>query len=145
MEFWAALVGEPVLKTGKTRVFGRGDNPINFVSVEDVARFAMLALDNPKARNQTIDIGGPENLTLNQVVEVFERVSGRPARKNHVPLPAMRIMNVIMRRINPALSRQIAAGVYMDTQDQTFDMRPTLRRYPMTLTRLEDIAQRGRA
>ena len=38
METWAGLVGEPLVETGKTRIFGRGGNPINFVSADDVAR-----------------------------------------------------------------------------------------------------------
>jgi hypothetical protein len=32
MGFWAMMVGEPILKTGKTTIFGRGNNPINSVS-----------------------------------------------------------------------------------------------------------------
>ncbi len=48
MELWAALVGEPILKTGKTTIFGRGNNPINFVSAEDVARFSVLALQDSR-------------------------------------------------------------------------------------------------
>jgi hypothetical protein len=85
MEIWAAMVGEPILKTGKTTIFGRGNNPINFVSAEDVAKFCVIALQDPQARNQVIEIGGPENLTFNQVAELFGKASGRPAKKNHVP------------------------------------------------------------
>ena len=69
MEFWAANVGEPILKTGKTTIFGSGKNPINFVCVEDVAKFCLIALEDPKALNQVIDVGGPENLTFNQVAD----------------------------------------------------------------------------
>lgn len=147
MEFWAALVGQPILDKGRTTIFGRGVNPVNFVAVDDVAQFAVMALENPAARNQVIEIGGPENLSLLQVAETFERVLGRTAKKSHVPLPMMRVMSVLLRPIKPALSAQIAAGVYMDSADQTLDMTETLKRFPMTLTRLEDVvrAQHGRA
>ena len=87
-------------------------------------------------------VGGPENLTLNQVAEIFEKVAGRPASKSHMPLPVMRVMSVVMRPFNPALARQIAAGVFMDTADQTFDMSETLKLYPVKLTRLEDYVRR---
>ena len=43
METWAKLIGEPLVKTGKTRIFGRGVNPINFVSASDVAQFVASA------------------------------------------------------------------------------------------------------
>lgn len=141
MEFWAALVGEPILKTGKTTIFGRGDNPINFVCVADVARYALIALDDPSARNQIIEIGGPENPTMNQVAELFERIAGRPAQKSHVPLPMMRIMSAVMQPFNPPLSRQIAAGILMDTADMTFDPSSTSQKYPVPLTRLADFAR----
>jgi uncharacterized protein YbjT (DUF2867 family) len=140
MEFWAALVGEPIVKTGKTTIFGRGNNPINFISVDDVARYALIALDDPRARNQIIEVGGPENLTMNQVAEIFEQMVGRPAQKSHVPLPMMRVMSTMMRPFNPAMSRQIAAGIVMDTADWTFDPSRTLKQFPVQLTKLEEYA-----
>jgi hypothetical protein len=69
-------------------------------------------------------------------------VLGRTAKKQHVPLPVMRLMSVLVRPFKPALSTQIAAGVQMDTTDQTLDINPTLRAFPMTLTRLEDVVRR---
>jgi uncharacterized protein YbjT (DUF2867 family) len=139
MEFWAVLIGQPIVAKRRATVFGRGINPINFVAVDDVARFALMALENPVARNQIIEIGGPENLTLLQVVETFERVTGTTAKKSHVPVTVMRVMSALMRPIRPALSRQIAAGVYMDTADLTLDMRETLIRFPMQLQSLENV------
>jgi uncharacterized protein YbjT (DUF2867 family) len=141
MEFWAALVGEPIVKTGKTTIFGRGDNPINFVSADDVARYALIALDDPRARNQVIEIGGPENLTMNQVAALFEKIAGRAAQKSHVPLPMMRVMSFVSRPFNPALSRQVAAGINMDTADWTFDPRATQKKFAVPLTTLEEYAR----
>jgi uncharacterized protein YbjT (DUF2867 family) len=141
MEFWATLIGQPIVEKGRTTIFGRGSNPVNFVSVADVAKFALIALENSAAQNQVIEIGGPENLSLRQVAEIFERVTGKNGKKRHVPLPLMKVMTVLVRPVNPALSRQIAAGVYMDTEDQTFDMTETLRRFPVSLTRLEDVVR----
>lgn len=142
MEFWGAMVGEPILKSGKTTIFGSGNNPINFVSAADVAAFAVIALESINARNQTINVGGPENLTLNQVAELFEKVGGKPAKKTHVPLPMMRMMRVVVRPFNPMLSLQITGGILMDTKNQTCNMSATLQRYPVKLHRMEEMAQR---
>jgi len=140
MELWAQLIGQPILERGKITVFGRGNNPINFVAVEDVAHFVNIALEDPRARNRVIEIGGPENLTMNQVAEIFERASGRQAKKHHIPLPMMRIMSILMQPINPALSRQIRAGLYMDTANLRYDMTETARAFGIQLTLLEEIA-----
>ena len=51
-------------------------------------------------------------------------------------------MSRIVRPFNPALSRAMRAGVYMDTADQRFDMSKTLEQFPVSLTRLEDFIER---
>ena len=142
MEHWAAMVGKPILEHGKTTIFGGGKTPINFVSFEDVARYAVIALEDPRCRNRILEIGGPENLTFDQVAETFERITGRPAKKRHVPLPAMRIMSRLLQPINPVLSRMIRAGIYMDTADQRLDIAPLVREFGVTPTLLEEVARR---
>lgn len=117
MEFWATLVGQPLVDTGRTQVFGRGNNPVNFVSVTDVAEAVEAAVLDPALRRVELDMGGPENLTMNQVVEIFERASGKNGKVSHVPLAAMRIMSIVMRPINPVMARQVQAGILMDTTD----------------------------
>jgi uncharacterized protein YbjT (DUF2867 family) len=143
METWGALIGEPLLKTGKTRIFGRGSNPLNFVSVHDVARFVELAVVDPAMRGELVEVGGPENLSMRQVAQTFETVSGKVGKKSHVPLPMMRLMSVLMRPVNPTLARQAQAGVVMDTHDFSFDPSETSRRYPsISLTSLAEVVRR---
>ena len=130
METWAALIGEPLLKTGKTTIFGQGDNPINFVSVYDIARFVELAVTDPAMQGVTVEVGGPENPSMRQVVRTFETISGKHGKVNSVPLSVMRLMSVLMRLVKPAMASQIQAGVVMDTHEMSFDSTETSRRYP---------------
>lgn len=143
METWARLVGEPLVKTGRTRIFGRGDNPINFVSAHDVAGFVALAVVDPAMRGKTVEVGGPDNLSMKQVARTVETETGKRGKISHVPLPMMRLMSVLMRPINPTLARQIQAGVVMDTADMTFDASEIRRRYPAILvTTLAEVVRR---
>jgi uncharacterized protein YbjT (DUF2867 family) len=144
METWAKVVGEPLLKCGKTRIFGRGRNPINFVSADDVARFVELAVVDPAMRGVSVDVGGPENLSMRRFVEVFQDVTGQSGSVGHVPLPMMRALSVVLRPVNPALARVIQAGVVMDTRDMSFDPTDLLRRYPsIPLTPLAEFVRRS--
>src|SRR5215469_2278910 len=143
MDLWAQFIGQPILGQGKTTIFGRGNNPVNFVAVEDVARFVCAALEDPGAGQRVIKVGGPENLTLNQVAEIFERASGRQAKKRHVPLPLMRVMSILMQPVNPALSRLIRLGIFMDTANLCYGMTETARACGIQLTRMEEIARRA--
>jgi uncharacterized protein YbjT (DUF2867 family) len=142
MESWAVMVGEPLLRSGQTTIFGRGQNPVNFVSADDVAKFAVIALEDPRAKDLVLEVGGPENHTLTQVAEVFERLRGRPATKKHAPLVMLKVMSRLVGPFNPGLGRAMRAGVYMDTADQTLDMSKTLSQFPVALTRLEDFVKR---
>lgn len=142
MELWMTIIAGPVAEGKPAVIFGRGVNPINFVSVEDVASFALIALQDPAARGETIDVGGPENLTMAQVAETVGRVTGKPVTMRHVPLPMMRLMGTLAGPFNEGFARQSRAGVMMDAQDMTFDPSETLKRFPLKLTRLEEVARR---
>lgn len=48
-------------------MFGRGDNPVNFVSAADVAALTALTVTDPGLRGQVLELGGPDNLTFNQL------------------------------------------------------------------------------
>ena len=132
------LIGEPILQKGKVSLFGKGNNPRNFVAADDMARFVMIALADPRAAGQLIKVGGPENWTNMDVVGLYEQISGRQAKVSHVPLGILRVMSRLIRPFHPGLSQAMQSSILFDTTDQTFDMRETLQTYPMTLTRLED-------
>jgi nucleoside-diphosphate-sugar epimerase len=95
-----------------------------------------------KSLNEVIEVGGPEHLTMNQVAEIFERLSGRQAKKRHIPLPMMRVMSIVMKPVNPALSRQIRLGVFMETANLCYDMTETAITFGVRLTPFEEIARR---
>lgn len=141
MELWAAIVRDSLIKSGTATVFGRGENPINFVSVQDVARLIELAVKDRRLRGETLDIGGPENLTFNALVEVVAASSCRPAKARHVPLAALRMTEALMRPFKPDLAGLIEAAVRMDTVDMSFDPAEAAAKCPeIPLCRLTDVA-----
>jgi uncharacterized protein YbjT (DUF2867 family) len=122
LETWLGIIGGPLVGTGKTLVFGRGENPINFVSALDVARFVDLAIADVAKRGQILEVAGPANLTLNQLVEMAQHVSGRTGRVSHTPRPAMRLLSVVLRPINRMRAGQIQAALVMDTTNMALDV-----------------------
>jgi NADH dehydrogenase len=139
METWAHALGDSIVKGRQAMVFGRGANPINFVSAGDVASFAVFALTNPDAEGRVIEIGGPENVTETQFVQMIQQVTGRAGKIQHIPLPMMRLLGVVARPFNPTFSRQNQAGVLMDTADMTFDSAEALKLVPLRLKRLDEV------
>ncbi len=106
VELWAEIMRKPI-------VFGRGTNPINFVSVGDVADVVERAVVDLSLRGQVLEVGGPQNLTFNELAAVLASVRDRPAKVRHVPRSLLRAM--------APLSRRVRAAIVMDTIDMTFD------------------------
>lgn len=131
------LIGQPILQKGKVSLFGQGENPRNFVAAQDVAQFAVLALTTPQMAGEIVEIGGPENWTNMEVVRLYERMAGKQAKVSHVPLGVLRVMAAVIRPFHPGLSQVMTSSIWFDTTDQTFDPRPTSRKYPILLTQLE--------
>ncbi|NIV30455.1 MAG: NmrA family NAD(P)-binding protein [Anaerolineae bacterium] len=138
-----ALIGKPILETGKVSLFGRGDNPRNFVAADDVAQVVVMVLTDPALRGGVVDVGGPENLSNMDVVRLYEEQAGRPAKVSHVPVPALQVMYRLLRPFHPGLSGVMQISILADRTDQTFDPSATLERFPIELTRLEEFV-RGR-
>jgi len=49
-----------------------------------------VAVEDPAVRGAVIEIGGPENLTMNELVERFRTITGALGKDSHVPLAVMR-------------------------------------------------------
>ncbi len=76
METWLSPhLGLDVENT-KAMIYGSGTNPTSYISLHDIAQFAVDALHNPAARNATVELGGPEALTQLAVMALFEKLTG---------------------------------------------------------------------
>ncbi len=140
IETWVKLVGEPLLESGKTVVFGRGENPINFVSARDVARFVNLAVADFALRGRMIEVGGPQDLTFNRFVQIFESQTGVSGGVSHVPRLALRLSAGLLHPFKPTLAGQIRTAYLMDTIDMRFDQTETTRLYPDLIpTSMEEV------
>ncbi len=121
METWAAIVGGPILASGRARIFGRGRNPINFVSAADVATVVedvVVEAEGASPAGRTIEVVGPEDLAFDDLVTRFGTALGHPVPTSHVPLPMLRAMALALRPFKPVFADQVAAAVVLDTTDR---------------------------
>jgi len=137
MESWPArVVGAPALAGAPVVIVGEGRRRHTFVAEDDVAAFAVAAVDSPQAINQRVAIGGPEALSWRDVVALYERVVGRPLEVRFVsagePVPGL----------PPAVLPLLAS---FDTYDSVFDTQQPASLFGITLTSLETIARRQAA
>ena len=123
MERWVWLVGQKVPAGGKALVLGSGENPVNFVSAEDVASVVVDAATGAPA-GRVIDVAGPEDVTLLDIVDRFEVALGRPVPVQKVPPVALRAMSLLARPFAPARAWQARAAALMDSTDMAIRAQP---------------------
>ena len=74
--FGVAILG-PIARGVPVMLYKGGDAKTNFISINDVAAYAVASVDNPAARNQVIQLGGPQPVSYPEVVQIFHRVMGK--------------------------------------------------------------------
>jgi NADH dehydrogenase len=143
METWVGLTGAPLLHGEKAMVFGRGRNPMNFVSAHDVAAYVEIALRDPSLRGSVLTVGGPENLTMRELVATFAELTGTQLRVRRFPRPMLRLGSHLLARRNPMLAGHMRGGVTVDTRDQRFDPSANLHAFPsVRLTTVKELIRR---
>ena len=140
LETWIDVLEQTATRSGRPLIFGRGRNPINFVSADDVADLVARVACDPATRGDTLSIGGPQNLTMLAFAAAIQRAAGRVTSARHVPRAGLRTMATVMRPFKPALARQARSALLMDSSDMTFDPHVTRDAYPdIPCTALEDL------
>jgi len=125
LETWIGVIGVHLADQGKALVLGPGENPINFVSVNDVATVIDRAVHDRAFRRRTVTVTGLENLTFTDLARRLIDASGRPGRITHIPLTALRVLSVLARPVAPAFARKAHAGVFMNITDMAVNDHST--------------------
>lgn len=138
MEVWLGPALGFDIKNGKAQVFGSGKNAISWISLADVAQFAVMCVEHPKASNTTIELGGPEALAPLDVVRACEEVCGRSFEVQQVPEDVLRAQRAAAT--DPFQQTFTALMLAYATGDR-IDMRSTLRTFPVPLVSVKQYAR----
>jgi uncharacterized protein YbjT (DUF2867 family) len=135
MEVWLspALGFDP--GNGIVRVYGAGDNPISWISFRDVARAAAAAVAEPAARNQLVEIGGPQAFSPREVVRMFEAARAGDIAVEHVPESALAAQ---MAAATDSLQKSFAGLMLQDAGGDAIDPAHSRRLFPMQMTSVRD-------
>ena len=89
-----------------TPIVGDGMQRIQPVWVDDVARAVAESLERPEAAGRTLDLGGPEVVTWNELWPRLKRAAGVRRPSVHVPLSVMRPQAALFELLpNPPVTR----------------------------------------
>jgi NADH dehydrogenase len=113
---------------GAARIFGGGHNKISWISFQDVAKFAVAGLDNPRARNVVVRLGGPDALSPLEVVRLAEQITGKTVTVQHV---SEQDLQAQYEAATDPLQQSMAALMLYYARGDAVDMTETLGALPV--------------
>ncbi|MCB8969169.1 MAG: SDR family oxidoreductase [Ardenticatenaceae bacterium] len=134
MEVWiGAVVGIPLQAGQPVTLVGKGNHQHAFVSVGDVAKYAVTAVSHAAARNKAIRIAGPVSYTWTEIVETTGQVLGQSLPINYMP------MGETVPLIPEMMSSMLSG---FETYESGIDMNETASIYGIQPTPLAVFAER---
>ena len=138
METWLTPALGFDIENSKVSLYGDGTNPVSYISYYDVAKFVMACMSNSFARDNILELGGPELISPLDVVNIFEETSGRHFSVQYTPKEA--IKDQIKKTKDPMEISFLALQLAMANGDP-IDMRETLTHFPMKLKSIRDFTR----
>jgi len=97
------LLGEP-LRAGKpVPFFGSGTEPLNWISADDVAAEIVRVLHDPAAAGTVRELRGVDRMSRRDALALLERALGATARRQHLPVPVVRLARVVSGALHPGV------------------------------------------
>lgn len=145
MEIWLSSHLGFDFQNAKATIYGSGQNKISYISLHNVADFAVAALSNPAARNAVIELGGPDTLSPLEVVRMFEKISGRGFETQFVPEEELQGRK--MAATNP-VEQTFADLMLSAAHDDSIDMSDMFTKFqvrPKSVHEYAEIVASGKA
>jgi uncharacterized protein YbjT (DUF2867 family) len=132
------------IEHGKVAIFGKGDTKRRWVSTDDVAALLAAVAVEPDPPT-LIEFGGPEALSRNEAADVAEQATGRPIKRQHLPLAVARVGMRVVGRRNDALASIFATGLMQDLIEIEWDDTPLRERGITPRSATDFIQQQAKA
>jgi len=122
----------------KATLYGDGERKISFISLGDVAEFAVRAVQTGEPANTAIELGGPDAFSPLEVVRIFEETCSQPFEVQHVPENALRDQ---FAAATDSLSKSFTGLMIDYAHGDEIPMQETLAQIPVELTSVRDYAR----
>lgn len=109
-----------------------------FIALDDVAAFLVNALGHEAAMNARHVIGGPENLSWQEVTDLYGRLLGRRVRALPSSPASNRLGAALLRRVAPAAANQLGLlWILSETENVVADAAAVAELFGVSLTSAE--------
>ena len=126
MEIWLGPHLGFDFANAKATIYGSGENKVSYISLHNVADFAVESVSNPAAQNAVLELGGPHAFSQFEVVRIFEEVSGRTFEKQFVSEEALKARKTAATN---SVERTFADLTLAAARGDMIDMRETFKKF----------------
>jgi uncharacterized protein YbjT (DUF2867 family) len=117
-------------------VIGDGTTPVYPIYVKDVARCVADAVRREDAKGMALDLGGPDRLTMDEIIGTVEKVLGKRRLLLHHPGALMKLLVMPMALLpEPILS---PGAIDFILQEVPLDPKPAMAFFGFSFRKLED-------
>lgn len=141
MEIWLGPLAGWDIGKGHARIVGSGEAPVSYVSLGDVAAFAVSAVCDDTMLGRDIPIAAPEPVSPNDAVRICEKMTGKTFKVQRLPAGPFRLGARLVRPVNERVHSLLALTAAIAEGDE-LDMTPVRETYAIPLTSLDDFVRR---
>jgi uncharacterized protein YbjT (DUF2867 family) len=138
MEVWLSSALGFDFSNATVKIYGDGKNKISWISYKDVAKYAIMSLNNPEVHNKIIEAGGPEAMSQQEVVQIFEEVSGKTFSVEYIPVEALQVQE---SNAKDPLQQSFASLMLSYAAGASIDMGEMNKTFSIQLTSVHDYAK----
>jgi uncharacterized protein YbjT (DUF2867 family) len=125
-----------------TPVVGDGTRRLQPIWVEDIAQHVAAAVELPQAASRTFELGGPEQVTWNELYERIAKVLGKRRVRVNLPLGLVRAGATVAERLPRAPVTRDQLTMLADA-DNVCDMGPALKTFAIPVIPLDEQIRRA--
>ncbi len=139
MEIWLSPALGFDYINAKATIYGDGHAKNRYISLGNVAQYAVESLTCPEAKNAALELGYPQGYSMLEVVRTFEQVSGKSFTLAFIPAAALEAQAAAatdpLQKSFAAMMHTMANGIQADTTEAE-------KIFSVPLLSVEDYARR---
>ena len=131
-------IGNLIERRGIALIPGSGERRNALIALDDVAEFLVKSIDHPKAQNAIFEIGGPQVLSWEEVLQIYRTLLNRPIRAVYSPAKIFRVQQLLLKPFSPAASNLMGLNWVASQVDSAYDTTEVAKTFGVTLTSVEE-------
>ena len=101
-----------------------------------------IIVGNPAHFNKIINLAVPENISKNEVANIYGRVSNKTPKVSHVPVGVLKVMSAIINPFHPGVERIMKFSAYTDKAYATMNVNESVQQFGLRPTTMEEFIKR---